>query len=196
MLLNCGCWRRLLRVPRTARRSNQSIVKEISPGCSLEGLMLKLKLQYFGHLMWRADPLEKTLMVGKIEGDPDAGKDRRQEEQETTEDKIVRWHQQLNGHEFEWTPGDGKGQGGLAHWSPWVAKSWPRLSDWTTESKLLSLTGYTLLAIPSKYWGTIFYYQTDLSKLKLFFKGVFLHKSLRMYAMKNIVIFFLTLGKR
>ena len=62
------CWRRLLRVPWTARRSNQSILKEISPGCSLEGLMLKLKLQYFGHLMQRVDSLEKTLMLGKIEG--------------------------------------------------------------------------------------------------------------------------------
>ena len=62
------CWRRLLRVPWTARRSNQFILKEISPGCSLEGLRLKLKLQYFGHLMWRVDSLEKTLMLGKIEG--------------------------------------------------------------------------------------------------------------------------------
>ena len=62
------CWRRLLRVPWTARRSNQSILKEISPGCSLEGLMLKLKLQYFGHLMRRADSFEKTLMLGRIEG--------------------------------------------------------------------------------------------------------------------------------
>ena len=62
------CWRRLLRVPWTARRSNQSILKDISPGCSLERLMMKLKLQYFGHLMWRADSLEKTLMLGKIEG--------------------------------------------------------------------------------------------------------------------------------
>ena len=62
------CWQRLLRVPWTARRSNQSILKEISPGCSLEGLMLKLKLQYFGHLIRRADSLEKTLMLGKIEG--------------------------------------------------------------------------------------------------------------------------------
>ena len=62
------CWRRLLKVPWTARRSNQSILKEISPGCSLEGLMLKLKLQYFGHLMQRADSFEKTLMLGKIEG--------------------------------------------------------------------------------------------------------------------------------
>ena len=62
------CWRRFLRVPWTAKRSNQSILKEISPEYSLEGLMLKLKLQYFGHLMWRADSLEKTLMLGKIEG--------------------------------------------------------------------------------------------------------------------------------
>ena len=62
------CWRRLLRVPWTARRSNQSILKEISPGCLLEGLMLKLKLQYFGHLMWRADSFEKTLMLGGIGG--------------------------------------------------------------------------------------------------------------------------------
>ena len=62
------CWRRLLRVPWTARRSNQSILKEIGPGCSLEELMLKVKLQYFGHLMWRADSFEKTLMLGKIEG--------------------------------------------------------------------------------------------------------------------------------
>ena len=62
------CWTRLLRVPWTVRRSNQSILKEISPGCSLEGLMLKLKLQYFGHLMQRTDPFEKTLVLGKIEG--------------------------------------------------------------------------------------------------------------------------------
>ena len=68
MLLNCGVKRRLLRVPWTARRSNQSILKEISPEYSLEGLMLKLKLHYFGHLMQRTDSLEKTLMLGKIEG--------------------------------------------------------------------------------------------------------------------------------
>ena len=70
------CWRRLLRVPWTARRSNQSILKEISPGCSLEGLMLKLKLQYFGHLMRRADSLEKTLMLGGIEGRRRRGRQR------------------------------------------------------------------------------------------------------------------------
>ena len=70
------CWRRLLRVPWTARRSNQSILKEISPGCSLEGLMLKLKLQYFGHLMQKVDSLEKTLMLGKIEGRRRRGRQR------------------------------------------------------------------------------------------------------------------------
>ena len=71
------CWKRLLRVPCTARRFNQSILKEISPGCSLEGLMLKLKLQYFGHLMQRADSFEKTLMLGKIEGRRRRGQQRR-----------------------------------------------------------------------------------------------------------------------
>ena len=86
------CWRRLLRVPWTARRSNQFILKEIGPGCSLEGLMLKLKLQYFGHLMQRADSFEKTLMLGKIEGRRRKG---------TTEDEMVRRHHQLNGHGFE-----------------------------------------------------------------------------------------------
>ena len=70
------CWRRLLRVPWTARRSNQSILKELSPGCSLEGLMLKLKLQYFGHLMWRIDSFEKTLILGKIEGRRRRGRQR------------------------------------------------------------------------------------------------------------------------
>ena len=70
------CWRRLLRVPWTARRSNQSTLREISPGCSLEGLMLKLKLQYFGDLMWRADSFEKTQMLGKIEGRRRRGRQR------------------------------------------------------------------------------------------------------------------------
>ena len=79
-----------MRVLWTARRSNQSILKEISPGCSLEGLMLKLKLQHFGHLIQRID-------IGK---DPDAGKDRRQEEK-GTENEMVGWHHRLNGHEFE-----------------------------------------------------------------------------------------------
>ena len=81
-----------MRVPWTARRSNQSILKEISSGCSLEGLMLKLKLQYFGHLLQRVDSLEKTLMLGGIGG--------RQEEKGMTEDEVVGWHHRLDGHEL------------------------------------------------------------------------------------------------
>ena len=80
-----------MRVLWTARRSNQSVLKEISPGCSLEGLMLKLKLQYFGHLMRR---------VGLIGKDPDAGRDWGQEEKGTTEDEMAEWHHQFDGHEF------------------------------------------------------------------------------------------------
>ena len=109
------CWRRLLKVPWPARRSNQSILKEISPGCSLEGLMLKLKLQYFGHLMWRADSLEKTLMLGGIGG-------RRRRGWQRTEDEMAGWHHQLDGREFEWTPGDGDGQGSLACYDSWACK--------------------------------------------------------------------------
>ena len=105
------CWRRLLWVPWTSRRSSQSILKEISPGCSLEGLMLKLKLQYFGHLMQR--------LIGK---DPDAGRDWGQEEKGTTEDEMAGWHHQLNAHEFEWTPGVGDGQGGLVPCDSWGCK--------------------------------------------------------------------------
>ena len=106
------CWRRLLRVPWTARRSNQSILKETSPGCSLERLMLRLKLQYFGHLMRRVDSLEKT----------DAGRGWGQEEKGMTEDETAGWHHWLDGHEFEWTPGVGDGQGGLACCDSWGCK--------------------------------------------------------------------------
>ena len=113
------CWRRLLRVPQAAKRSNQSILKEISPEYSLEGLMLKLKLQYFGHLMQRAKLLEKTQLIGK---DPDAGKDWKQEEKGTTEDEMVRWHHWLDRHEFEQAPEVGDGQGSLACCSPWGRK--------------------------------------------------------------------------
>ena len=111
------CWRRLLRVPWTARRSNKSILKEISPGCSLEGLMLKLKLQYFDHLMWRANSFEKTLMLGKIEGRRQRGRQR------------MRWlDSQLDGHGFGWTMGVGDGQGGLV-----CCGSWGRKESDTTE---------------------------------------------------------------
>ena len=89
-----------------------SILKEISPGCSLVGLMLKLELQYFGHLMQRADSFGKTLMLGKIEGRRRRGR----------QDEMVRWHQRLNGHGFGWAPGVGDGQGGLVCCGSWGCK--------------------------------------------------------------------------
>ena len=95
-----------MRVPWTAGRLNQSILKEINPECSLEVLMLKLKLQYFGHLMQRANSPEKILMLGKTEGNRRRGW--------AAEDEMVRQHHRLNGHEFEQTPGESEGQGSLA----------------------------------------------------------------------------------
>ena len=111
------CWRRLLTVPWTARRSNQLILKELNPEYLLKELMLKL--QYFGQLMQRAKSLEK---------DPNDGKDWEQEEKEATEDEIVGWHHQLDGHEFEQALGVDDGQGSLACCSPRGSKSPTRLS--------------------------------------------------------------------
>ena len=121
------CWRRLLRVPWTTRRSNQSILKEISPEYSSVGLMLKLKLQYL--------PESKNRPTGK---DPDAGKDWRQEEKGTTQDEMIGWQHRLNEHEFEQALGDGDGQGGLVCCSPWGHKQ-IRLSNWTTTKALSGL---------------------------------------------------------
>ena len=139
-VLSAECWRvdafelwtgrRLLRAPWTARRSNQSILKEINTEYLLEGLMLKLKLQYFGHLMQRANSSGK---------DPDAGKGWGQEERGTTEDEMVGWHHRLSGHEFEQTLGDGEGQGNPACCSACRCKVSAQLSDWMTEQHFCSL---------------------------------------------------------
>ena len=133
------CWRRILRVSWTARRSKQSILKEISPEYSLGGLMLKLKLQYIGHLMRRTDSFEKPLMLGKIEGRRKKG---------TTEDEMVGWHHWLNGHEFA----QALGVGVRESWNVavhWVAKSWTRLINWTKlkggAKDNLGILGFSLL---------------------------------------------------
>ena len=112
------CWRRLLRIPWTAGKSNQSILKQINPEYSLEGLMLKL--QYIGHLMQGADLLEKTLMLGKIEG----------RRRRWWPDETVGWHYWLNRHEFEQALGDSEGQGSLTCCSPWGCRV---RHDWMTE---------------------------------------------------------------
>ena len=126
------CWRRLLRVSWTARRSSQSILKEINPEYSLEGLMVKLKLQYFGHLMWRADSLGKTLMVmlGKTEGKWRRG---------NSTCEMVRWHRQLNRHNLSKLWEIVKDRDAW-HAAVYGSQSWRRLSDWITSSKFLLLS--------------------------------------------------------
>ena len=140
------CWRRLLRVPWTARRSDQSILKEISPGCSLEGLMLKLKRQYCGHLMWG------NWLIWK---DPDVGKDWRQEEKGTTEDEMAGWCHWLNGHEFEQAPGVDDGHGSLVCCSPWGCRV---RHDWVTEPNWIETVAYqTSLSFTTENRITLFH---------------------------------------
>ena len=152
------CWRRLLRVPGTARRSNQTILKEISPGCSPEGLMLKMKLQYFRHLMRRADSFEKTLMLGKIEGRRRRGRQ--------TEDEMVGWHHWLSGHGFGWPPGVGDGPGGLVCCGSWGCKELDSTEqlNWT---KLIKYDG------SCRFLLDVLYQIKEVSSIPSFLKGFF-----------------------
>jgi len=141
------CWRRLLRVPWTARRSNQSILKEISPGCSLEGLILKLKLQYIGHLMWKVDSLEKTLMLGGIGGRRRRGRQRMRWLDAITDSMDMSlsklwelvmdreaWHAGIHG----------------------VARSRTQLSDWTELIDKIISSAKTVLHLPFQFWCFLF----------------------------------------
>ena len=120
------CWRRLLRVPWTARRSKPSILREINLEYSLEGLMLRLKLQYFGHLMWRVDSLEKTLILGKIEGRRRRGRQ---------ENDMIGWHHWVNGHEFEQALEMVKDRETWWATVHWVTESQIQLNDWAKASR-------------------------------------------------------------
>ena len=161
------CWRRLLRVPLNAKRSKQSILKEIRPDYSLEGRMLRLKLNTLA--TWCEE-----LMLWKH---PDAGKHGRREEKGVTEDEMAGWHQRLNVHEFEQARGVGDGQGGLVCCSPWGHKTQTHMSDWTEmdctprlqvhgilQARKLEWVVISFSCILSKFWVFLFFLFNTLGK--------------------------------
>ena len=159
-------WRRRLRVPQTARRSNRSILQEINSEYSLEGLMLKQKLQYFGHLMQRADSLEKTVMTVKTEG-----RKRRGWQRMSWLDGIIHHPRWLDGHEFEQILGDNEGQGSLECCSPSGRKqTW--LSNWTNIKLCVYLTPESVLATHKSEFSS------SWVNLLLFYRGILDHNLL------------------
>ena len=141
------CWRRLLRVPWTARRSSQSSLKEFNPKYSLEKLILKLKFQYFGHLLWRTDSFEKTLILGKIEGRRRSRRPRM---------RWLEWYHWLNGHVFKQAPGDGEGQG-----KPGVLQSMGSQRarhDWTELNWCLFFEKYLFRSLTTFWLGCLFFW--------------------------------------
>ena len=135
------CWRKLLRVPWNARRSSQSILKEISPGCSLEGLMLKLKLQYFGHLMQRADSLKRPWCWEGL-----------WEEKGMTEDEMAGWYHWLNEHGFGWSLGVGDGQGGLACYGSWGHKEADTTEQLNWTENIINKETYSVKLVALIIW--------------------------------------------
>ena len=138
MLLNYGAGEDSWRVPWAARTSNQSMLKEINPEYSLEGLMLKLKLQYFGYLMWRVSSLEKTLMLRKIESRRKWGQ----------QDEMVGWHYPLSEHEYEQISGGSKGQWSLMCYSPWGHHLVTEQNQWEREFEAINLTEEKNIILP------------------------------------------------